>query len=526
MADVIVTLRHQAAPAPRTGAAGVERELRRVASHDQRKLLSMLRRGRAAGTVRRVRRFWVFNGLEVVATRTVLARLARSPAVASVRPNAQLWLPGHATARAAAATPSDNVAMTGAPQLWQEGVTGSGVVVASIDSGVDGSAPALASGFRGRSHDWFDATGEHPSAPTDTSGHGTWTTGVMVGSGAGGSAPGMAPGARWIAARIFDDRGTSTSARIHAAFEWALDPDGDPSTDDAPQVVNSSWSIAGGGCDLQFEPDLRHLRAAGILPVFASGAGDRDASPANNPSAFAVGAIEPTGAIAGGSGRGPSKCGGAHYPRLVAPGVDIPTSDLFGLGTRQTGTSVAAPHASGALALLLSRFPGISAQRQQAALESSAVDLGPRGPDDVFGAGRLDVAAAARWLASAPDFTLSPARWVSHVVPGATARLAVTVRRVHGFDRTVRLSASSLSPRARPASPVVHGVRGRGTVRLALTTRRSLPPGKYPVTITGRSGATARSVTVALVVDAPAAQRRRSRAGRYVARDEPTLTLR
>ena len=66
--------------------------------------------------------------------------------------------------------------------------------------------------------------------------------GVIVGGDAGGTSIGMAPGARWIAAKIFNDSGTATSTAIHLAFQWLLDPDHDPATADAPNIVNGSWS--------------------------------------------------------------------------------------------------------------------------------------------------------------------------------------------------------------------------------------------------------------------------------------------
>ena len=80
-------------------------------------------------------------------------------------------------------------------------------------------------------------------------------------------------------------------------------------------------------------------------------------------------------------------------PRAVAPGINVRTTDLYGLYTAASGTSLAAPHVAGALALLLSAFPDLPADRQAAALESGAVDLGPTGPDYDYGVGRLDVLA-------------------------------------------------------------------------------------------------------------------------------------
>ena len=223
--------------------------------------------------------------------------------------------------------------------------------------------------------------------------------GVLVGGDAGGTAIGMAPQAQWIAARIFNDAGSATATAIHLGYQWLLDPDGDPDTPDAPNVVNNSWGFAYPGCNLEFEPDLLALRAAGILPVFAAGnsgpAADSGVSPANNPSAFAVGATDNADAIYVLSSRGPSSCGGSGsvFPDVVAPGVDIRTTGLFGTYGDHSGTSLATPHVSGGLALLLSAYPALSAEGQAQLLREGALDLGPAGPDDVYGYGRLDLLA-------------------------------------------------------------------------------------------------------------------------------------
>lgn len=308
-----------------------------------------------------------------------------------------------------------NLTHIGAPAVWARGFTGQGVVVAVLDTGVDLNHPELAARWRGGANSWFDPYGEHPEQPVDLSGHGTQVLGVMLAGDASGMHLGVAPDAQWIAARIFNDRGRATTAAIHAAFRWVLDPDGDPATPDAPQVLNASWSSAAVVCDAEFEPDLRALRAAGILPVFAAGAGS-PASPATLPEALAVGALADDDTLTGDSPRGPSPCAAAAliFPQLVAPGANLFTTDRNGLYTTTEGTSLAAAHVSGALALLLSARPGLSADEQAALLTDSAVDLGAPGPDNEFGYGRLDVAGAvARALGAsatpAPPITFAMA---------------------------------------------------------------------------------------------------------------------
>ena len=172
-------------------------------------------------------------------------------------------------------------------------------------------------------------------------------------------------------------------------------------------MVNASWGALIASCDTEFEPDLQALRAAHIVPVFAAGnsgpAAPSDTSPGNLPEAFAVGATATDTTIAPFSSARPSRCGSA-FPSLVAAGTGIRSTDRFGLGaTGLAGTSFAAPHVAGALALLLQMAPQLSADEQTGLLEQSARDLGVPGPDSTFGAGLLDVAAAARLLSPALD---------------------------------------------------------------------------------------------------------------------------
>ena len=404
--SVIVTLRGgaRAAAAPRGAGA-----LRARAAAARRGLRPLLRAWRATGKVGRVRPLWIINGLALSATRSAIRELAARPDVLVVAENTEIAAPDAPVAGAlgvrAEALPEPSVALVGAPALWALGARGQGVVVASLDSGVDASHPDLAGRWRGGPGGWFDPSGEHPDAPHDDDGHGTRTMGVAVGGAAGASAIGIAPDARWIAAKVFDDRGRTTVERVHRAFQWVLDPDRDPRTPDTPQVVFSSWSYDAPGCRLEFVPDLRALRAAGILPIFAAGnTGPRpntSVSPANNPGAFAVGATDLAGAPSRDSARGPSACSARRgsFPHLVAPGSRIRTSDRFGGYVRASGTSMAAPAVAGALALLLSAHPGISPAQQEEALLRGAADLGAPGPDDVFGAGRLDALASHGWLA-------------------------------------------------------------------------------------------------------------------------------
>jgi serine protease AprX len=401
---VIVRMRAQAdlagiyRPTSAGRARATVRALQATATVAQASLLRDLESAASAGTVDSIVPLWVFDGISLTATADVIREVAGRPDVEEITPDAIDIVPTFAPAEG-------NVEAIQAPTLWARGDTGQGVVVASLDSGVDATHPDLSGSWRGGTNSWFDPYGQHATVPTDPTGHGTGTMGVIVGGDAGGTTIGVAPGAKWIAAKIFSDNGTATATAIHQAFQWVLDPDGDPTTADAPDVVNNSWSIGTGpSCDLTFQSDLQALRAANILPVFAAGnygpGSGTSASPANDPEAFAVGAVDDAGGLWSSSSRGATACGGSTgvFPELAAPGVDVTTAERYGLYQTASGTSLAAPHVAGALALLLSAHPDLTADQQAYALTQSATDLGTAGPDDAYGYGMLDVAAAEQLI--------------------------------------------------------------------------------------------------------------------------------
>lgn len=399
--DVVVTFKTKANLSAERAAKRQERrkkvieKLKDVAEVSQAGAVAELA-GAAGDEVTEVTPLWVTNAIAITAKPRVINRLAKRRDIESIVLDEIDIVPTYGT-------PEPNIAAINAPAAWDAGNTGQGVVVANLDTGVDDGHPALAASYRGGSNSWFDPYGQNAN-PTDLTGHGTGTMSVIVGNDAGGTSMGVAPGAQWIAAKIYDNSGSATISAIHQAFQWVLDPDGNPNTDDGADVVNNSWAIGTPGCSLEFQSDLQALRAAGVVPVFAAGnygpSAGTSPSPANNPEALAVGAVDGSNNIYGSSSRGPSACGESStvYPELVAPGIGIRVAERFGLYGVDTGTSVAAPHATGTLALLLSAYPSLTDTEQIDALVDTAADLGTAGPDDTFGHGLLDVDAALQSL--------------------------------------------------------------------------------------------------------------------------------
>lgn len=379
----------------------------------------------------RVRDLWIINGIAATLPAVVVKQLAGQAGVERIDPDSFVQggrsqrMPAPRTPRVDGvppvagsapaapvdaavglprATPGWNIAAVRAPELWVLGHTGKGVVVASMDTGVDLGHPALRRQWRGGVNSWFDPHGEE-AAPYDALGHGTQAMGVIV----GGASLGVAPDARWIAVKLYNADGRARMSDIHLAFQWLMDPDGDPATLDAPDIVNASWTLTGrgvGACSMEFSDDVRALRSAGIAVVFAAGndgpAPGTSNSPGNNPGVLSVGAVDRDLAVPRQASRGPSACDGAVFPRLVAPGVNVRTTDLShgGLPSYATvsGSSLAAPHAAGVLALLAGAFPDASVAELEDAMVRGAKDLGETGADNTHGHGLADAWAAFKVL--------------------------------------------------------------------------------------------------------------------------------
>jgi len=343
--------------------------------------------------------FWSINAFAIQATPEVIKQLTLFPSVLSISLDSIYDAPVSITN-----PPSiePNLTQINVQAIWAQGWDGFGVVVASLDTGVDATHPDLAPRWRGGTNSWFDPYNQH-STPYDPSGHGTGVMGIMVGGSAGGTSIGIAPGARWISAKIFNDSGKATTSAIHAAFQWILDPDNNPATPDAPNILNNSWGGIVPGCNLEFQPDLQVLVAAGVLPIFAAGnlgpTISSNASPANLPEAFSVGSVDSADLVAPFSSRGPSNCSpNSIYPNLVAPGVNINSTERSGLYGSFSGTSVAAPHAVGVLALMLQAYPFLTIEQQRQALLAATIDLPSTPADNDTGIGRLDACIGFQWL--------------------------------------------------------------------------------------------------------------------------------
>lgn len=395
-------------------------QLKSKQENTQKELLKYLDEQKNNGSVKSYQNLWIVNAILISATKPEIEKIASRSEVQLISPDypVSLIAPVSEATYSTKTGGIDYFQATGTRELWKMGYTGKGRLVCGFDTGVEWTHPALFHNWKGglqggNSSAWFDPYGS--SFPVDANGHGTHTMGIMVGM-TPSETLGVAYDARWIAAGVID-RGKSfdqTIADILQAFQWAIDPDGNPqTTDDVPDVINNSWGIplaAKPPCDQTFWSAIDNLEAAGIVVIFAAGnegpfaqsirtPADRATSPINS---FSVGAVDnryPDFPVASFSSRGPSGCDGVSIkPEICAPGVGIRSSYLNGTYKALSGTSSAAPFISGGVALLKEFNPEATVEDIKNALLLSATDLGTAGEDNDYGWGLVNLKKALDFM--------------------------------------------------------------------------------------------------------------------------------
>jgi subtilisin family serine protease len=248
---------------------------------------------------------------------------------------------------------------------------GDNVLVAVIDSGVDINHPELA----GSVAETFDAL----TTPVTPHQHGTAIAGLIA---AHGKLMGSAPDAKILAVRAFDtkDAGAEgTTFNILKGIDWAATR--------GARVINMSFA---GPPDPAIHRSLEAARKRGIVLVAAAGnAGPTSPPlyPAADPNVIAVSATDADDKLFDKSSRG-------RHIALAAPGAQILVAIPDGGYEVSSGTSYSAAEVSGIVALMLQRKPDLTPDQLRAILRATARDLGPKGPDVMFGAGLADAYGA------------------------------------------------------------------------------------------------------------------------------------
>jgi serine protease AprX len=396
------------------------------------------------------RPYWIANLIAVEGDRAAVEAIAGNVAVARIEPNrAFRGLPDPISEPEVVRDPNSpewGLVRINADDVWALGYDGTGVTIANQDTGLDWDHPAIIDHYRGwngssadHNYHWWDAiheeitipnTGTNPcglnlQAPCDDNNHGTHTVGTNVGDDGGANQIGVAPGAKVISCRNMESGNGRPNTYIECFQFFAAPTDlagQNPNPALAPSVISNSW-----GCPLGAAPGgeecvtdsfltvIQNLRDAGIMTVVSNGNSGSAcnttlAPPSYLDAATSVGSTTAADGVSGFSSRGPVLADGSNRikPDIAAPGSSVRSSIPGGGYASFSGTSMAAPHVAGAVALLIDAHPFLDGNVDaiEAALFGNTFQLvqgqtcggipGSQFPNNTVGHGLLDVLAAVQ----------------------------------------------------------------------------------------------------------------------------------
>jgi subtilisin len=303
-------------------------------------------------------------------TREGLAALRADPSVERVDSAPQIALihPRKVLAASLTSRYTWGIHTLGVKKLWDQGLTGKGVRVGHLDTGVDGGHAALKAAVPYFAE--FDEFGRQvlpDPAPWDSDEHGTHTAGTIAGREVSGRFIGIAPGAELASAMVIE--GGQVIARVLGGMDWAVGR--------GVRVLSMSLGLSGYWND--FLPLTQILRQRGVLPVFAAGneGPGTSRSPGNYSEALSVGASQRGGEVAWfSSSQQFSRTADPLVPDLVGPGVSVISAKPGGGYQSMDGTSMATPHIAALAAILFEARPESTVDEvEQAIFGSCRLDL-------------------------------------------------------------------------------------------------------------------------------------------------------
>lgn len=404
-----------------------------AAQHDLKRTLAEME---SHGMVSSVRSLWSANTLYFEATKTAILDLAERTDIEIITLNTQhQWIAEGETPKPASDTreTTPNITKVKADQVWEQGYTGKGVVVAVVDSGVNYNhldlADHLWDGGEEFPHHGYDIVNDD-NDPMDDKGHGTHCAGTVLGDGTAGSLTGMAPEATLMCVKSIRGDGFGGAVNIAGGMEWSVEHGCD--------LISMSLGMVGAGvADKEIlRRTCESILDAGIVALVCAGNEgmnilqmmypipnnvrvpascpppyldpDQMANPGPLSCVVAVGAVNYNDVAADFTSQGPvtwqdTEFGDYAYnpgiglirPDVCAPGVGIKSLDYENTNgyTNMDGTSQATPCVAGIVALMLQKNPELTPAEICRILEETSVKLTPT-KSNVTGVGRVDALAA------------------------------------------------------------------------------------------------------------------------------------
>ncbi len=354
-------------------------ELSNVKHFNERARRSFMNFIRGLEGIYEVKSVWVVNAIYIKMKAKLINELLRRNDVRSITlDDGHYFLIAERDRTSTKAVSSWGISYIRADSAWKLGYTGSGVIVGHIDSGIDTTHPALSGDYYrdlGGIY-WYDPQTNYTS-PTDDNGHGTHTAGTIVGGDGLGSFTediGVAPDAKIISCKACGPGASCSQFALASCVQWFAELKANNNID--VRLVNNSWG-GGGGDPWLWEAIWNGWRALDIIPVFSIGnlcSAPPPSSPGDYPIVIGVGSIDSDGSMSSFSCTGPSPNTYPYNqtaywsrddwnytkPDISAPGRSINSSIPGGSYAAYSGTSMASPHVSGVIALMLSKNPNLS----------------------------------------------------------------------------------------------------------------------------------------------------------------------
>ena len=414
--------------------------LKQQTEASQADLMCLLREMESNGMVNDIQPFWLVNCVSCMANKAAINDLAQRRDVLTIYHCEEVqWIFEHEAMPAPRSNDREitqNLLQVNAPQVWEQGYTGTGVLIALIDTGVrldhadlegrlwDGGAE-----YPNHGYDFY----YHDNDPSDDRGHGTHVAGTICGTGASGSQTGIAPGATIMALKAFNSEGVGEETHWVAAMQFALEHGADlmnmslgrPQPNAAQKLMMRQAcdnTLAAGVVVAACAGNLRQMQFMVPPPnnIYTPGDcpppylhEDQLVNAGGLSCVISVGAVDYNNAIAPFSSEGPSQWTdvtqyndypytagstteiGLIRPDICAPGVQIKSLEYNSTDgyTLMDGTSMATPLVAGTIALMLSKNHELTPAQIDDILERTAVKLTEHKSND-FGAGLLDALAA------------------------------------------------------------------------------------------------------------------------------------